>query len=104
MTTPNDRAMRKAADQVAIDRMGHELNEAQARRQRLAAQVFATKQAVLRAQVLAKNADLQYQEAKAELERRSRELQQLEARLNEGLQMEEGIRLRLERYKTGGVL
>jgi len=91
-----------AARQAAIDRIGHELNEAQARRQQLAAQVFSTKQAVMRAQILAKNADLQYQDAKAEYERRSRELQQLEARLNEGLKMEEAIRFRLERYKAGG--
>jgi len=104
MTTPNDRAMRKAADQVAIDRMGEELNHAQARRQQLAAKVFATHEEVVRLARRAAAIRQEYDATLQEWQREKTEYKRLKGRLDQGLQIEEGLRYRLERYKAGGAL
>jgi hypothetical protein len=95
---PLDPAIRQAA----IDRIGHELNEAAARRRRLAVEVNNLRVGL--AKVLA---DIQRHESEY------RKLQRLRIRIHEDLEdkakrldrdfrLEEGIRARLERFKAGG--
>ena len=92
-----------ATRQTLLDRLGHELNEAQARRQRLATTVYVDKQHLTIATRAAEESEKTAREwieravtAKREVDKLTRLIQQNELLLNENLRLEEAIRARYE--------
>lgn len=93
-----------AVRRTLLDRLGHELNEAQARRQQLAAEIYRRKQALLDVQADLRRTAEAYEREKRALEAGTRDVARLEIRLNHDLQAEEALRARLQRARAGGSL